>query len=162
MDRGHRAVLHREVAGLLHATVLPVALLLVLLHALIQHARHNEITAMRAAGIVWRQLAPYLVVGFPLTSLRVVYLNEQWEISDADGAELNRRGARARPVEIQSPYRTNGFRECSRWHIFGRSAPNTETMVMTFPVLTTALPDGSPVLRESSGNGVWVKCENFS
>src|ERR1700734_3607076 len=40
--------------------VLPVSLLLALLMALTQHARHNEITAMRAAGIsLWRICAPY-------------------------------------------------------------------------------------------------------
>jgi len=37
------------------ATVLPIALLLALLYTLTNHARHNEITAMRAAGMsLWR------------------------------------------------------------------------------------------------------------
>src|SRR5688572_4408672 len=41
------------------AIVLPVALLLGLLYALTQHARHNEITAMRAAGVsLWRLALP--------------------------------------------------------------------------------------------------------
>jgi len=45
-------------------TVLPVGLLLALLYALTNHARHNEITAMRAAGIgLWRICVPYLVLG---------------------------------------------------------------------------------------------------
>jgi len=45
--------------------VLPIALLLALLYALTNHARCNEITAMRAAGIsLWRICAPYFVVGF--------------------------------------------------------------------------------------------------
>lgn len=44
--------------------VLPVALLLALLYALTQHARHNEVIAMRAAGVgLWRLAAPYLAVG---------------------------------------------------------------------------------------------------
>jgi lipopolysaccharide export system permease protein len=48
--------------------LLPVALLLALLYALTQHARNNEITAMRSAGIsLWRLAAPYLVMGFALS-----------------------------------------------------------------------------------------------
>src|SRR5437899_1518665 len=39
--------------------VLPMALLLALLYALTNHARHQEITAMRAAGIsLWRICLP--------------------------------------------------------------------------------------------------------
>jgi lipopolysaccharide export system permease protein len=44
---------------------LPVALLLALLYALSNHARHNELTAIRAAGVsLWRLSVPYLAVGF--------------------------------------------------------------------------------------------------
>lgn len=58
------------------AVVLPVALLLALLYALTQHARHNEITAMRAAGIsLWRLAAPYLGVGFA-ASVALFVVNE--------------------------------------------------------------------------------------
>ena len=39
--------------------VLPAALLLALLYALTNHAKHNEITALRAAGVsLWRLCAP--------------------------------------------------------------------------------------------------------
>lgn len=48
--------------------LLPVALLFALLYALTQHARHNEITAMRSAGIsLWRLALPYLGVGVLLS-----------------------------------------------------------------------------------------------
>jgi lipopolysaccharide export system permease protein len=48
--------------------VLPVLLLLALLYALTHHARHNEITALRAAGVsLWRLCAPYFVVGLATT-----------------------------------------------------------------------------------------------
>jgi len=50
-------------------TILPVALLLALLYTLTNHARHNEITAMRAAGLsLWRICAPYFVVGLAATT----------------------------------------------------------------------------------------------
>src|SRR5687768_6457000 len=42
--------------------ILPVTLLLALLYSLTNHARHNELTAMRAAGVsLMRLSAPYLV-----------------------------------------------------------------------------------------------------
>ncbi|MBI3415214.1 MAG: LptF/LptG family permease [Verrucomicrobia bacterium] len=44
--------------------ILPVALLLALLYSLTNHARHHEITAIRAAGVtLWRLSVPYLAVG---------------------------------------------------------------------------------------------------
>jgi len=56
--------------------LLPIALLLTTLYALAQHARHNELTAIRAAGItLWRVLLPYLFVG-TLFSLGLLWLNE--------------------------------------------------------------------------------------
>jgi lipopolysaccharide export system permease protein len=56
--------------------VLPVLLLLALLYALTHHARHNEITALRAAGVsLWRLCAPYFIVGL-LASGVYLALNE--------------------------------------------------------------------------------------
>src|ERR1035438_9093249 len=58
--------------------VLPIALLLALLYALTNHARHQEITAIRAAGVsLWRISLPYLGVGF-LASLVLFVVNEVW------------------------------------------------------------------------------------
>ena len=57
--------------------VLPMSLLLALLMALTQHARYNELTAMRAAGIgLWRICVPYFIVGLLATGALFV-LNEQ-------------------------------------------------------------------------------------
>src|SRR5580698_6643442 len=48
--------------------MLPIVLLLALLYALTNHARHHEITAIRAAGVsLWRICVPYLIVGFFLS-----------------------------------------------------------------------------------------------
>src|ERR1044071_8160273 len=58
------------------AMAFPIILLLALLYALTNHARYNELTAMRAAGIgLWRLCAPYLIVGF-LASIALFGLNE--------------------------------------------------------------------------------------
>src|SRR5258707_12820317 len=61
--------------------VVPIALLLALLYALTNHARHHEITAMRAAGIsLWRICAPHLAVGVA-ASLLLFGFNE-WLVPD--------------------------------------------------------------------------------
>jgi lipopolysaccharide export system permease protein len=67
--------------------VLPISLLLALLYSLTNHARHNEITAMRAAGIsLWRLCLPYFAVGLASTVLLYV-MNEYWAPSATDAAE---------------------------------------------------------------------------
>lgn len=58
--------------------VVPVALLLASLYALTQHARHQEFTAIRAAGVsLWRLGLPYFGVGFVL-SLAFMAVTEFW------------------------------------------------------------------------------------
>ena len=58
--------------------VMPITLLIALLYVLTNHARHNELTAMRAAGVsLWRICLPYLAVGF-LLSVAVFIMNEVW------------------------------------------------------------------------------------
>jgi lipopolysaccharide export system permease protein len=68
--------------------VLPIALLLALLYALTNHARHQEITAMRAAGVsLWRISLPYLGVGF-LASVALFVVNEFWAPSTDERAKM--------------------------------------------------------------------------
>lgn len=69
-------------------TVLPVGFLLALLYALTQHARHHELTAMRAAGVgLWRVCAPYLAVGLALSG-GLYALNEFWSGTAKERQEL--------------------------------------------------------------------------
>jgi lipopolysaccharide export system permease protein len=66
--------------------LLPMLLLLALLYALTHHARYNELTALRAAGVsLWRLCAPYFATGLLATGVYFV-INEfavpqcqQWE-----------------------------------------------------------------------------------
>ena len=56
--------------------VLPITLLLALLYTLTNHSRHNELTAMRAAGLsLWRICLPYFITGL-LASAAAFVLNE--------------------------------------------------------------------------------------
>ena len=67
--------------------VLPVALLLALLLTLTNHARYNEITAARAAGVsLWRLCLPYFIVGFIASGVLFV-LNEFFVPDSAEWAE---------------------------------------------------------------------------
>ena len=75
------------------ATVLPVGLLLALLYALTHHARHNELTAIRSAGVGFARLClPYFVVGLTFTGA-LFAVNEYWAGPARDRQELllNRR-----------------------------------------------------------------------
>src|SRR5215471_5695953 len=66
---------------------MPIALLLALLYALTNHARHNEITAIRAAGVsLWRLCVPYLGVGLG-ASLVLFALNEVWVPRSLEAAD---------------------------------------------------------------------------
>lgn len=67
--------------------IMPMGLLLALLYALTNHARHHELTAMRAAGLSLARISvPYFVVG-ALFSLLLFVLNEQVVPSSAEHAE---------------------------------------------------------------------------
>lgn len=72
--------------------VLPVSLLLALLYALTQHSRHNELIAMRAAGLsLWRICAPYFAIGLLFTG--VLFLVNERLLTDAPARmqQLERR-----------------------------------------------------------------------
>lgn len=142
--------------------VLPVALLLALLYALTQHARHNEITAMRAAGIsLWRLALPYLAVGF-FSSVALFVINEVWA-PDADvrgqfikARHSQKSGGKADPRIV----RNFGFvneRDGRNWQA---AVLNVETMEMTLPIVISTEKEGSRMelraSRASRSNGVWT------
>jgi len=72
-----------KVPKILSEGLVPIGLMLATMYALANHTRHNEITAIRSAGIsLWRILSPYLCVG-GLFSLGLFWLNE-YGLPDAD------------------------------------------------------------------------------
>lgn len=91
--------------------VLPIAFLLALLYALTNHARHHELTAMRAAGVSLLRLSlPYLGLGF-LLSLGVFAINELWAPQSVEAAEeiLNRHQARRNDAARKGWESNTGF-----------------------------------------------------
>jgi lipopolysaccharide export system permease protein len=142
--------------------VLPIALLLALLYSLTTHARHHEITAMRAAGIsLWRLCAPYLAVGF-LFSLASFPINELWapRYSEAADQMLERRAGEKGGNPATDDVRQLGFtnsRDGRIWHIQLYKPKSGE---MFDPEVFCARPDGSylriQAARAVYTNGVWV------
>src|SRR5271168_4313076 len=84
-DYQNRGLLARDVAEYyvvripdILVLILPMVLLLALLYALTNHARHNELTAIRAAGVsLWRICVPYVMVGL-LLSAALFVVHELW------------------------------------------------------------------------------------
>jgi lipopolysaccharide export system permease protein len=143
----------------LMVTVLPVALLLALLYALTNHARHNEMIAMRAAGLsLGRISVPYMAVGF-LLSVALFYLNERLVPDSAARAAEIKKGRTKTTAEEHWQYKINfrNARESRTWNV---SAWNTETHELVKPHVEWHLPDGTKkqLIAQSGGrtNDAWV------
>jgi len=92
--------------------VLPLSLLLALLYSLTSHARHHELTAIRAAGVsLWRLSLPYFGVGLA-ASLVLFAMNELWVPQAAERAEriLSRRVDRQKDARDRHRVRDFGFK----------------------------------------------------
>jgi lipopolysaccharide export system permease protein len=142
--------------------ILPVTLLLALLYSLTNHARHNEITAARVAGVsLWRLVLPYMGVGL-LISLASLALNELCVPNSADAAKriLARRlgpgSGVPKPGEAAGlPLRNE--RAGRDWFI---GLYKTATGEMINPTVGWYEPDGSHfqlvARRAARLNGVWT------
>ena len=143
--------------------VLPIALLLALLYSLTNHARHQEITAIRAAGVsLWRMSLPYLGVGF-LASLGLFAANEFWVPASVERAKaiLKRHQAPDLNAPGRNEYRNVCFdntRDGHRWRI---GMYNSETGEMFDPgVYPIQQDDSKPwelrAERARRIDGVWT------
>jgi lipopolysaccharide export system permease protein len=123
-------------------TVLPVALLLALLYALTHHSRHNEITALRAAGVsLWRLCLSYFFVGFA-ASLALFALNEVGVPRSANWADriLNRYVSKSG----DTPKKFHGFTNARANRIWIFNVYRPQTAEMSGPIVVNwTLPDGS-------------------
>src|SRR5438093_1510073 len=125
--------------------VLPVALLLALLYALTNHARHHELTAARAAGVsLWRLCIPYWAVGL-FFSLLVYLLNEQWAPNSTELAEQVRQKHSSPPASPAQRQWQNDltFRNDHDDRFWRIRAYNLDTGEMLDPYVEWTLPDGS-------------------
>jgi len=143
------------------ATALPVALLLALLYTLTHHARHNETTAMRAAGIsLWRICAPYFVIG-AIASLALFALNEYCVPRGADWAEQIVNRYVPPPVSPKvSKQEKMAFRNGRAGRTWLFSKFNFSAGELVSPQVNWVSPDGSGhqlyADRAVHTNGVWT------
>jgi len=142
-------------------TALPVALLLALLYALSRHARHHEITAIRAAGVsLWRLAAPYFGVG--LVGGALLFGLNEWFVPDAAerAEQIKRRrspDAEASSLEVARQVAFTNDRERRAWQI---AEFHFRTAQMLNPKVIEFMPDGSQrwldAERAGRVNGVWT------
>jgi len=140
-------------------TVLPVALLLALLYALTNHARHNEMVAMRAAGLSLARISvPYLAVGFVLSAV-LFYLNEQLVPDSTERAEAIKKGRKQKGGDNIWRQQVN-FHNARESRIWNVAALNTVTYELVKPHVEWRLPDGTrkQLIARSGGrtNDHWV------
>jgi lipopolysaccharide export system permease protein len=141
--------------------LLPILLLLSMLYALTLHARHNELTALRAAGVsLMRLCAPYFAVGllatgtyFALNEFAVPYCNQQ--VEQILGGHLKKEAA-AKGI----PQGTKGFFN-ARSHRYWQFADYDEqtTRMQNVTVKWAASSGAVRVLRAEAAartNGVWT------
>jgi len=143
-------------------TVLPIVLLLALLYTLTNHARHNEITAMRAAGVsLWRVCVPYLAVGLAASAL-LFGLNEWCVPRGGDAAEriLNRYVQKPGDASRQTELRNFGFTNARGHRAWFIAEYLVKTAEMVKPQVDWTSPDGSSYRlyadRAIRTNHVWV------
>lgn len=123
-------------------TVLPVALLLALLYTLTNHARYNEITALRAAGIsLWRLCVPYLFVGF-VASVALFALNEMGVPQSNDWAERILHRYVHKPEYTPSQFHGFTNARANRVWVFNEYRPQQAEMSGSI-VVNWTLPNGS-------------------
>jgi lipopolysaccharide export system permease protein len=142
--------------------VLPVALLLALLYTLSNHARHQELVAIRSAGVsLWRLAIPYLATGLAL-SLALFYANENWACQSADQASeiLIRHQIQTDGMsghQWKSPMHFRNDRDRRIWNI---ASYNIKTGEMMRPQVEWQLPDGSRkhwiAERAELGSSGWI------
>jgi lipopolysaccharide export system permease protein len=159
---GDIAAYYRVVTPEFLILVLPIALLLALLYTLSNHARHHEITAIRAAGVsLWRLCLPYLAVG--LSASLVLFAFNEFLVPDsaADAAQiLNRHVAPPSGAPMGQQVRNLGFSndgEGRQWLI---GLYDAQTAQMINPKVKMRQPDGSWLWLEAERavrlKGIWT------
>ncbi len=142
--------------------ILPMALLLSLLYALTNHARHHEITAIRAAGVsLWRLCLPYFMVG-AVASIVCFALNEFFVPDSAEAADqIRSRRVPAAPGTLGRNKIVNlcfsNSRDGRVWRI---GVYDTRTAKMEEPVVSFPSGDGTRRLLSAKWaareRGVWT------
>ena len=144
--------------------MLPILLLLALLYALTQHAKFNELTALRAAGIsLWRLCAPYFLTGLAATGIYFA-LNEFAVPHCAAWADAikHRHVKTSKTAALKAPthFVKNGFHNVRAHRLWQFAEFDAVTSEMASPIVNWSLPDGSQRALQAERavftNGTWT------
>ena len=140
-------------------TLFPMLLLLSLLYVLTRHARHNEITALRTAGVsLWRVCAPYFAVGLMATGAYFA-LNE-FVVPRCDSWAKEILARHVKPAVVVSDNKLKGFHNDRARRNWTFTDFNPQTGEMINPSVLWSLPNGSwhtlQAVRAARTNGVWT------
>jgi lipopolysaccharide export system permease protein len=122
--------------------VIPISLLLAALYSLTNLSRHNELTAMRAAGVsMWRLSLPFLGVGV-VCGMVVFSLNELWVPKASDKAKdiMERRNNPGQDRHWTGRLEFQNDADKRHWNI---ARFNRVTSEMIAPSVTWDSPDGT-------------------
>lgn len=139
---------------------LPVSLLLASLYAITNHARHNEVTAIRAAGIsLGRLCMPYVMAGI-FFSIALFAFNEFCAPKAADKADEVLRSRVEKRDSDPTPYLVSplnfintGFGGGRRW---AAAVYNLKTLEMTKPQVIWTETNGGPWTWLSADTAIWT------
>ncbi|HVY70852.1 MAG TPA: LptF/LptG family permease [Verrucomicrobiae bacterium] len=139
--------------------VMPVSLLLSLLYTLTNHSRHNELTAMRAAGVsLWRVCVPYLAVGVALSAAAFA-MNEYWVPTSVERADDVVRRYQPDAQGARLWHRNLNFLNSRDQRIWSIGAFQLKTHELRGVHVEWKEPDGSArkLMAESANwtNGAW-------
>jgi lipopolysaccharide export system permease protein len=140
--------------------ILPILLLLALLYALTNHARHNELTALRAAGVsLWRLCAPYFVAGLVATGVYFVINEFGVPACDRWADQILNRHVKKQKVP-RAATGAKSFTNAREHRIWQFVDYDERTTVMLSPTVAWTRPDGSwyelQAERAVRTNGVWT------
>jgi lipopolysaccharide export system permease protein len=137
--------------------ILPMALLLALLYTLTNHARHHELTAIRAAGVsLMRLCAPYLAVGLLLSPVLFV-MNEYWVPNSADRQDeiMNRHQEKRAGAPGGGVAPGGGFYNARDDHNWIFASYNLRTSVMSQPKVWWKSVTGENLILQAE-QAVWT------
>lgn len=137
---------------------MPVSVLLALLYAVTNHARHNEITAMRAAGISLTRLClPYVLSGFFLSMASLAF-NEYVAPGAADRADevLKKRVEHQQADRyLIQPLTFINFSVGGIGRVWNAPVYNTKTHQMSMPQVSWPT-NGASYVKLTADTAVWT------
>ncbi|PWU10778.1 MAG: hypothetical protein C5B50_24730 [Verrucomicrobia bacterium] len=140
--------------------MLPLALLLALLYSLSNHARHQELTAIRAAGIsLWRLSLPYCAIGI-LASLALLAVNEIWSPNSDDVLDqiCARHAARRTGKQTQEERHNLSFESWGdrrQWHRAWRIGVVNETATQLRNIVVLWTREDNTWLHLEADRAIW-------